>query len=117
MATYWEAPLEDEYDPLGWVMQRERERKKLTYSCEDCGGKWHDEFLAKHHRCSDGVSAEEEFGGRCEDAPACGHEAGDCFGRKYGSDESLRSFWSDVYSSGMDDWEIDQLADRMDNGY
>lgn len=25
----------------------------------------------------------------CEDAPCCGHEAGDCEGRKYGSDESL----------------------------
>lgn len=26
----------------------------------------------------------------CEDYPCCGHEAGDCEGRKYGSDASLR---------------------------
>ena len=25
----------------------------------------------------------------CEDYPCCGHEYGDCFGQKYGSDESI----------------------------
>lgn len=25
----------------------------------------------------------------CEDYPCCGHEAGDCDGQKYGSDESV----------------------------
>ncbi len=25
----------------------------------------------------------------CEDYPCCGHEAGDCNGQKYGSDESI----------------------------
>jgi hypothetical protein len=25
----------------------------------------------------------------CEDYPCCGHEAGDCLGQKYGSDESI----------------------------
>ena len=25
----------------------------------------------------------------CEDFPCCGHEAGDCEGRKYGSDEDI----------------------------
>lgn len=26
---------------------------------------------------------------RCEDAPCCGHESGDCDGSLYGSDESI----------------------------
>lgn len=27
---------------------------------------------------------------RCEDYPCCGHEAGDCDGSLYGSDESIK---------------------------
>lgn len=27
----------------------------------------------------------------CEDFPCCGHEAGDCDGSKYGSDESIKA--------------------------
>jgi hypothetical protein len=27
----------------------------------------------------------------CEDFPCCGHEAGDCNGQKYGSDESIKA--------------------------
>lgn len=27
----------------------------------------------------------------CEDYPCCGHEAGDCNGQKYGSDESIKA--------------------------
>lgn len=26
----------------------------------------------------------------CEDFPCCGHEQGDCFGQRYGSDESIK---------------------------
>lgn len=26
----------------------------------------------------------------CEDYPCCGHEMGDCEGKKYGSDESIK---------------------------
>lgn len=29
--------------------------------------------------------------GFCEDYPCCGHEFGDCFGQKYGSDESIKA--------------------------
>jgi hypothetical protein len=29
--------------------------------------------------------------GFCEDYPCCGHEWGDCFGQKYGSDESIKA--------------------------
>lgn len=27
----------------------------------------------------------------CEDYPCCGHEAGDCNGNKYGSDEAIKA--------------------------
>ena len=27
----------------------------------------------------------------CEDFPCCGHEAGDCYGSLYGSDESIKA--------------------------
>jgi len=27
----------------------------------------------------------------CEDYPCCGHEAGDCEGKRYGSDESIKA--------------------------
>lgn len=33
----------------------------------------------------------EQTSGYCEDYPCCGHEAGDCFGQKYGSDESIKA--------------------------
>ena len=37
----------------------------------------------------------------CEDYPCCGHEAGDCDGSKYGSDEAIKQ----------------RVYDRMDDGY
>jgi hypothetical protein len=27
----------------------------------------------------------------CEDFPCCGHEMNDCFGQRYGSDESIKA--------------------------
>jgi len=38
----------------------------------------------------------------CEDFPCCGHEAGDCNGSLYGTDESImqrvyESEWDDIY--------------------
>ena len=27
----------------------------------------------------------------CEDYPCCGHEMGDCFGQKYGTDEQIKA--------------------------
>lgn len=44
--------------------------------------------------------------GRCEDFPCCGHEAGDCDGSLYGSDEAIKQR---VYDR-MDD-DIDMLDD------
>jgi len=49
---------------------------------------------------------QEEFRSRgfCEDWPCCGHEWGDCFGQKYGSDESIKQRVYDRIDSGEDDW-------------
>jgi hypothetical protein len=38
----------------------------------------------------------------CEDYPCCGHEAGDCDGSKYGSDESIKQA---VYDRLDDDYD------------
>lgn len=52
----------------------------------------------------------------CEDFPCCGHEAGDCNGQKYGSDESIMSdphllcdheFGSCEVEDEPDDWDGD----------
>lgn len=40
----------------------------------------------------------------CEDFPCCGHEAGDCDGSKYGSDESIKARVYERIESGEDDW-------------
>jgi hypothetical protein len=55
-----------------------------SYSCE-CGFMTSDIHLLQNHRCE-----VQEFGGRCEDYPCCGHEAGDCNGLLYGSDEAIK---------------------------
>lgn len=50
---------------------------------------------------------QEEFRSRgyCEDYPCCGHEAGDCFGQKYGTDEEIKQR---VYDRWNDpDYDID----------
>ena len=59
--------------------------KRITSTCDDCGFTSSDVHLVLNHSC-DVVS----FGGRCEDFPCCGHEAGDCNGLLYGSDESIQ---------------------------
>ena len=45
--------------------------------------------------------------GYCEDFPCCGHEAGDCFGQKYGSDEEIKQRVYDRLASDDDDWPAD----------
>lgn len=54
-------------------------------SCGNCGFTTTDVHLLAGHSCD--VQAN---GGRCEDFPCCGHELGDCEGRKYGSDEEIK---------------------------
>lgn len=43
----------------------------------------------------------------CEDYPCCGHEAGDCDGSKYGSDEEIKQA---VYDR-MDNYDDDHPND------
>lgn len=46
---------------------------------------------------------------RCEDFPCCGHEAGDCDGSKYGSDEAIKAR---VYAR-MSDPDFDPYYDDI----
>lgn len=55
-------------------------------SCGNCGFTTTDVHLLAAHSCD--VTSN---GGRCEDFPCCGHEAGDCNGLLYGSDEAIKS--------------------------
>jgi hypothetical protein len=55
-------------------------------SCSECGFSTTDINLLARHSCD--VQAQ---GGRCEDYPCCGHEAGDCNGQLYGSDEAIKA--------------------------
>jgi hypothetical protein len=36
----------------------------------------------------------------CEDYPCCGHEAGDCDGSKYGSDEDIKAQVEQQWATG-----------------
>lgn len=57
-----------------------------TYTCSECGFASGDIHLLQNHSCDI-----QTQGGRCEDFPCCGHEAGDCNGLLYGSDEAIKS--------------------------
>lgn len=57
----------------------------MAASCSGCGFTTCDLDLLRFHSC-----AVESNGGWCEDYPACGHEYGDCNGRRYGSEAALR---------------------------
>lgn len=47
--------------------------------------------------------------GSCEDFPCCGHEAGDCFGQLYGSDEDIKqSVYDRMYDDGYDPYYDEQ---------
>ena len=47
---------------------------------------------------------------RCEDFPCCGHEAGDCNGGLYGSDESIKNR---IYAMSAE--QFDAYLERPDN--
>jgi hypothetical protein len=53
----------------------------------------HMEDVRFRHHISVVEEEEQEVSnnGFCEDYPCCGHEWGDCFGQKYGSDESIKA--------------------------
>lgn len=58
----------------------------FSATCPDCGFTSRDVGLLQSHSCD--IQAQ---GGRCEDFPCCGHEAGDCNGLLYGSDAAIKS--------------------------
>lgn len=56
----------------------------------------------------------------CEDFPACGHEAGDCNGQLYGSDESIKASVEKAWATGhgyCDHAEGIYECDGSDLGY
>lgn len=81
---------------------------KFTGQCTVCGYRidvgdailWKKHEGAKHADCGAGVQDDFRASGYCEDFPCCGHEAGDCFGQKYGSDASIKAR---VYARSYDE--------------
>jgi len=67
----------------------------VAASCTECGFTTRDLGLLKNHSCD-----VQEFGGRCEDYPACGHEMGDCNGLLYGSDEAIKEQVETAWRTG-----------------
>lgn len=72
-------------------------------SCGECGFTTADIHLLANHSCTI-----QEFGGTCEDFPCCGHEAGDCNGQKYGSDEEIK----ERYLARLNDPDYDEYYDE-----
>ena len=71
----------------------------MVYVCEECEFNSTEEMAVDMHECNNS----RNNGGACEDYPCCGHEAGDCNGNKYGSDESIKQAVYDSYSADDDD--------------
>ena len=69
--------------------------KRYLMTCDECGFASHDQVLMDSHNCY-----VQEHGGRCEDYPCCGHEAGDCNGQLYGSDEAIKEQVYDAWRNG-----------------
>lgn len=67
----------------------------FSATCPTCGFSSRDIYLLNNHSCD--IQAQ---GGRCEDYPACGHEAGDCNGLLYGSDEHIKAQVYEAIRSG-----------------
>lgn len=81
---------DDRRDEEGTVKTR-----VIQMTCSECGFSCEDDpSLMEHHSCEIQLQ-----GGRCEDYPCCGHEAGDCNGLRYGSDEKIKA---DVYRAFHD---------------
>jgi hypothetical protein len=78
----------------------------ITASCDECGFTSKDVALVQNHSCDVQLN-----GGRCEDYPCCGHEAGDCNGLRYGSDEKIKA---DVERAMNDEdfaWRMERQAE------
>lgn len=77
-------------------------------TCSACGFSTSDLHLLAGHSC-----AVQSFGGRCEDFPCCGHEAGDCNGMLYGSDEAIKA---EAYAHAYCDHEAGHYACEDNDG-
>lgn len=64
-------------------------------ACTVCGFTTTDLGLIRWHSCQ-----VAEQGGRCEDYPCCGHEAGDCNGLLYGSDDAIKAQVEHAWNTG-----------------
>jgi hypothetical protein len=69
--------------------------RTITATCDTCGFTTSDLSLATNHSCD-----VQQQGGRCEDYPCCGHEAGDCNGLLYGSAESIKAGVHEAWRTG-----------------
>lgn len=69
--------------------------KMYTMICDECKFTTRDEELMNNHSCFT-----QQNGGRCEDYPCCGHEAGDCNGQLYGSDEAIKAQVEEAWRTG-----------------
>lgn len=76
---------------------------RIVAICADCGFRSEDIYLLRHHSCD-----VQQQGGRCEDYPCCGHEAGDCNGLRYGSDESIKEQVRVAWATGHQDCEHEE---------
>ncbi len=68
---------------------------KFSATCPTCNFSSRDVDLLNNHSCDIALQ-----GNRCEDFPACGHEAGDCNGLLYGSDEAIKEAVHEAYRTG-----------------
>lgn len=75
----------------------------------DCGFVTKDSKLMDNHNCETQLN-----GGSCEDFPCCGHEAGDCNGQLYGSDEAIKER---VYADMANEHDYDYDFDEPDRRY
>jgi len=93
MTNYYDEDLE---------LEASARSRSITMTCDVCGFTAVDDApLMANHSCEVQLG-----GGRCEDYPCCGHEAGDCNGLRYGSDEKIKSM---VYEAIRNGWDIDEM--------
>lgn len=89
------------------IFAEEAKGRSIKMTCDTCGFTCHDDAaLIQNHSCE-----VELQGGTCEDYPCCGHERGDCNGRRYGSDEKIKA---DVYRAFHDPAFAEAMERQME---
>lgn len=81
-------------------------------ACSTCGFSTADINLLARHSCDT-----QQGGGRCEDYPCCGHEAGDCNGLLYGSDEAIKARVYEDIATGHGDCDHQDGVYNCDSSY